>query len=331
MPLYHDLNTEEGCQAFGLSREDIKRAHVEPIRVREGDDASCLNLNRAQTPRLLGVRPDSFSRRQAFSFVDAVGPPPSDSSAWSLLTHEHEGASYVPAVADFATIKWALGKSVGDTMEFQGEGGESFTIRFVGALANSIFQGSLLISEDDFLEHYPSESGYRMLLVDSLPAVVANVRETLGHSLEDVGIDLARADERLGAFMTVQNTYLAIFTALGGLGLILGSAGLGAILLRNVMERRGELALMRAVGFTVASVRWLILCEHWFILFLGLSVGSVAGAVASLPRILHMAGGFPFTSLTITLFGIAVSGGVCIIAATHWAMKGHLLGALRND
>jgi len=31
---------------------------VVPMRLREGDDASCLNLNRAQTPQLLGVQPE---------------------------------------------------------------------------------------------------------------------------------------------------------------------------------------------------------------------------------------------------------------------------------
>jgi hypothetical protein len=37
------------------------------LRLREGDEASCLNLNRAQTPRLLGVDPNELARRGAFT------------------------------------------------------------------------------------------------------------------------------------------------------------------------------------------------------------------------------------------------------------------------
>ena len=54
---------------------------------------------------------------------------------------------------------------------------------------------------------------------------------------------------RRNAFNAVQNTYLGTFQILGGLGLLLGSAGLGIIVLRNVLERRGELGLLLAVGF----------------------------------------------------------------------------------
>ena len=37
------------------------------MRVREGDDASCLNLNRAQKPRLLGVKPELLTDRFTFA------------------------------------------------------------------------------------------------------------------------------------------------------------------------------------------------------------------------------------------------------------------------
>ena len=45
------------------------------------------------------------------------------------------------------------------------------------------------------------------------------------------------------------------FTGAGLLGLLLGSAGLGVVVLRNVLERRGELGLLQAVGFPRRSIR----------------------------------------------------------------------------
>ena len=76
---------------------------------------------------------------------------------------------------------------------------------------------------------------------------------TLTKSLSDVGLELQPTAERLDAFHAVQNTYLSIFQLLGALGLLLGSVGLGLVVLRNTQERRGELALLSALGFVRAS------------------------------------------------------------------------------
>ena len=59
----------------------------------------------------------------------------------------------------------------------------------------------------------------------------------------DVGLELTPATKRLAAFNAVQNTYLSTFQILGGLGLVLGSVGLGLVVMRNVFERRGELGM----------------------------------------------------------------------------------------
>ncbi len=80
--------------------------------------------------------------------------------------------------------------------------------------------------------------------------------------MQDVGLELTPAVEKLKAFNAVQNTYLGTFQVLGGLGLLLGSAGLGVVVLRNVLERRGELGLLLAVGFRRRALQVLVLSEH---------------------------------------------------------------------
>ena len=71
--------------------------------------------------------------------------------------------------------------------------------------------------------------------------------------------------DNLAAFHRVENTYLSTFQALGGLGLLLGTLGLGAVLLRNVMERRKELALLRAVGYRPEHLRTMVIAENAFL------------------------------------------------------------------
>ena len=71
----------------------------------------------------------------------------------------------------------------------------------------------------------------------------------LEETLSDYGFDAASTAERLASYHRVENTYLSTFQMLGGLGMLLGTLGLAAVLLRNVFERRRELALLRAVGY----------------------------------------------------------------------------------
>ena len=125
----------------------------------------------------------------------------------------------------------------------------------------------------------------------------------------------------------MENTYLGIFQTLGGLGLLLGSAGLGIVILRNVLERRGELALLQAVGFQHSALQSLIIIEHSLLILLGLLIGTVSAVVAVLPE----GAGLPIGVLTCTLLGLVVGGfGFCWLAA--WvALRGSLLPALRNE
>ena len=79
--------------------------------------------------------------------------------------------------------------------------------------------------------------------------------------------------KRLAAYSRVQNTYISIFTALGGLGTLLGTLGVGIVIARNVIERRGELALMNAVGFRRKSLVYMLLTEHSTLLITCISIG----------------------------------------------------------
>ena len=323
LPIYDDLNSSAGRELFGLSSETMKEVSVVPLRVREGDDASCLNLNRAVQPRLLGVRAEELERRKALTFTSPGGH-------WGLLNQPGPDGT-VPAIADEQTITWALGKKLGDTLPYTDERGRTFSIRLVGVLANSILQGSLLISESQFVERFPDTGGYRMFLVDAPKERVAETAEALSRGLQDRGLEVVPAWRRLADFLEVENTYLAIFQALGGLGLVLGSVGLGIVVLRNVLERRGELALLQAVGFTRPALRRLVVSEHWLLVFLGLGTGMLAAGLALWPSLRGPGTDVPLRGLALTLGGLALSGMLWSWLAACAALRGPLLRALRNE
>ena len=97
LPIVQDLNSKAGKEAFGLGPDDLSGVLVVPFRVRDGDDASCLNLNRAQTPRLLGVKPESLQGRFTFASVEKGLEV---KKGWELLqqTSEMDGGNEVPAI-----------------------------------------------------------------------------------------------------------------------------------------------------------------------------------------------------------------------------------------
>jgi len=237
----------------------------------------------------------------------------------------------VPAIGDENSILWAMGKKVGDTVDYTDERGRVFKLRLVGALANSVLQGNLIIDEAEFVKRFPGESGYRMFLMDAPSNQVAKISSAMTRALQDVGMELTPAPQRLNEFNAVQNTYLSTFQALGGLGLLLGSAGLGVVVLRNVQERRGELGLLLAIGFRRRALQWLVLSEHGALLGLGLGVGVVAAVIGVLPALLSPGSQIPYGSLALTLSAVLLNGLVWTWLATRFALRGKLLDALRNE
>lgn len=347
LPIVHDLNAQSGREFYALAESELNSVRFFSFRVRDGDDASCLNLNRAQQPRLLGVRPEQLADRDAFSFIRIAGDFP-DADPWLLLNRHPFAANsstfdapetteqivepiVIPAIGDLNSILWAMGRNVGDTLAYTDERGRPFHILIIGAIANSILQGNLLIDEAAFAHLFPSETGYRYFLIDAPPDQIEPVASSLTRALNDAGLELTPATRRLNQFNAVQNTYLGTFQILGGLGLILGSVGLGIVVLRNVFERRGELALLLAVGYRARALKKLVLLEHSALLVAGLFLGILAAFIAVLPNLLSPATQVPYASLGLTLLAILLNGALWTWAATTLALRGQLLPALRNE
>jgi ABC-type antimicrobial peptide transport system permease subunit len=327
LPVYGDLNAEATWDAFALDEKIMHDTKVVPFRMREGDDASCLNLNKAQQPVLCGVNPKLLAERKAFAFA---------SGDWTGLLHgDKPGANEemtVPGVADQATAEWGLGKGLGDVIDYTDGRGKVSHVRLVALLAGSVLQGKVIVNESDFLAMYPDAAGYKFFLVDVKSGMSADkVAAHLTRQLEARGLALEPVSERLAAFEKVQNTYIGIFTILGGLGVLLGTAGLGVLAARNILERRGEFGLMLALGFKPAALRRMVLSEHLALLIGGLLLGLLSAAIAVWPDVRQSGGALPWSFLLWLNVGILAFGAiVCWIAAAS-ALHAKPLEALRRE
>ena len=324
LPIYEDLNSKAGLDAFGLDEEILRTASIVPFRVREGDDASCLNLNRAQNPVLVGVNAGMLAEKKAFRFVGT--------GSWDQLRSSPSTESLsIPAIADQATAMWGLGKGVGDYLDYTDGKGKPVKVQIVALLAGSILQGKMIIDERAFLEKFPDAAGYKFLLIDSPSDKTPELSSHLTRQLEARGLALESTGARLAEFNSVQNTYIGIFTVLGGLGVLLGTAGLGVLLARHVMERQGELGLMQALGFKQGALRSMILGEHLMLLVGGLVLGVLSAAVAVWPALKQGGGDLPVGFLAYLLAGVLLFGIAICATAAHAAISGKLIDAIRRE
>ena len=307
----------------------ISKEAVVGFRVFQKDDASCLNLNRAAQPTLLGVQPERLAQKYAFAFQKTIDSE-EGLSPWFLLRKESQ-EGVIPAIGDYATVIWGLRKNLSDTIEYTDESGRTIQLKIVGILKDSVLQGRLLISEEYFVEHFPSVDGSQLFLIDADWNDLPLQATQLTKQYRDFGMEVVPTVEQLARFHEVENTYLAIFLVLGGLGLILGSAGLGLVLVLNVLDRRAELAMMQAVGFETSDLRRMLFFEHVILLLAGVLGGLVPAMLAVYPVIQTQGADFPYKMILCLVLAMLVSGAVWVRIAIGWVLKTNFLETLRNQ
>lgn len=347
-PVHYDLNTPAGRRELGFSDRDqalLAKYQFYSLRVAAGEDASCLNLYRPTQPQVLGV-PTSLIGRGGFGWA-APKLRSEKANPWQLL-HERlgddaAGRPIVPAVLDMNTATYSLHLSgVGSRLVIRDADDRPATLQVVGLLKNSVLQGKLLVSEANFLRLYPNTGGYRFFLIEPdrntaqssegrSPAAADGVAKSLESTLAVDGFDVVRARDQLAGYLAVQNTYLSTFQSLGALGLLLGTVGLAVVQLRSVLERRGELALMRAEGFGPSRLVKMVVLENGVLLLSGLGGGLAAAAVALLPQWAPQGASVPWLTLAMLLGTIAVVGLVAGWLATRSAVAAPIVAALRGE
>ncbi len=333
VPLVPPLHTPAAQELLGLAEQTralLARAAVFGLRVRPGDDASCLSPYAPQQPTLLGVG-DDLIERGGFTFAASLAQTDAErANPWLLLRRpQPDGA--IPALADEAAARWQMHRDLGEELELIDDRGRAIRMRLVGLLRGSVLQGAVLIGERDFTRMFPTRAGRAQFLIAAPPAEAAALAAALPRELADAGATVTPTRARLAELNAVQNTYLATFQALGGLGLLLGTLGLAAVQVRHVWERRGELALLRTVGWSHGRLAVLLLVEHGALLAGGLACGFVSATLVAVPHVLLRGVAVPWLSLAGLCGGVLAAGvltGAAVLAVT---LRAPLVPALRRE
>ena len=331
-PLMHDPNTREGRDGLGLEPSDpvVSSTRTTRFRLRPGDETSCLTLYRPTNPRI--IAPEStFFAEPRFSFASSMASTPEESAnPWRLLNRTFDDGA-IPAIADQTTLMYVLHLGVGDDFVFTPEGHGEVRLRIVGALADSVLQSELIIGEQAFVRLFPRHEGYRVWMIETPANNTADVTTYFEDRLSDYGLDVTGTVERWASYHQVENTYLATFQALGSLGLLLGTVGLGAVLARNVLERRREMGLLAAVGYAPANLRGMVLSEGMALVIGGLAIGTFCAVVAIIPALRDRAQSLPILSLMALLIGVAVTGALASLIAIQLTSRTPVVRAIKSE
>ena len=334
LPLLYNPNDASGRESLIVQAPEFERVRFARFRVRPGEDASCLNLYRPTNPTIVAPEP-SFIDEGRFTFAASLAESDAErANPWLLLRRQPEDGT-VPVIADATSLQYVLHAKVGDTFAIDTGGAEPLTLRFVASLRDSVLQGQFVMAEEHFVRLFPGQQGYRFFLIDAPGVATAEAAAALSGVLEQelatFGFDAVTAAERLESYHRVENTYLSTFQALGGLGLLLGTIGLAAVMFRNVLERRRELALLRAVGYDGRRVSTMVMAEAVLLLGAGLAAGAGCAALAIAPAWLGRGGAMPGRGLVLLLASVAVAGVLSSWLAARAALRGELLASLRSE
>jgi hypothetical protein len=330
-PLMHNPNLPAGRDELSLSGYDeLRDTHIARFRLRPGDEASCLTLYRPTNPRLIAPEP-SFIAEKRFTFAASLAATAEErANPWLLLDRQFDDGA-VPAIADQTSLTYVFHLAVGDDFVLTPEGGQPVRLRIVGTLADSVLQSELIIGEANFVRLFPAHEGYRLWLIEAPEDRAASITSLLEDRLSDFGMDVVDTRARLAAYHQVENTYLSTFQALGALGLLLGTLGLAAVLARNVLERRRELALLGAVGFTRNHVRTMVTSETMLLVGVGVAIGTYAALVAIAPAMVERESTVPVLELVLLLTAVIATSVLAALIAIRIAGAAHIVEALKSE
>ena len=328
IPIKEDLNTASARKTLGLDTDQFSLMNFVQIKKTTGNDASCLNLNHVTAPPVLGIDPIDFISKKSFSFSKVLANK-SVKNPWQFLDLTPENNT-IYGIADQTVLDWGLKLKTGDTLVLRSENGQPLNIIIAAGLQSSVFQGNVLIGKENFSRYYPSYSGSYVFLVDGDPALTDLYKNTLDDRLQNWGINIEKTTNRLRSFYEVTNTYLSVFEVFGALGMIIGIAGLGFVLLRNYNLRKREFALLMAIGYQVKKIRNMILSEQLLILFAGVSSGIISAMVATLPSLINSPD-IPWPFMIGMVAAILITGLITLVVSVRSVTKNSLIESLKKE
>jgi putative ABC transport system permease protein len=206
---------------------------------------------------------------------------------------------------------------IGDqfTVRDLGGGGErTFT---VAAIADNDFaENGVLMSRTAAREAFGDRGAPSRAYVDAVdPEAFA---DNFGARFLDHGGRAETIRGKVHDELSSQNEFFVLIRGYLALGLIVGIAGIGVIMVRAVRERRRQVGVLRALGVQAAAVRRAFVVESAFVAAEGLVIGTALALVTAWSITLTDAfgAGMGFRVPVVGIAGVVIGTLVCALLAT---------------
>lgn len=274
-----DAKTIEETMPFVENWAGIRELEVWSVFSREP------NSNPTQQPEVWAVSPSFF---ELSSLAVDEG----------RLFTEDDNESFLPVAVLGETAARELfpnGRAIGQFIKVNYQWFEVIGILIDRQVASDEFQGENVGGESDRVyiplftglnrlkqEHFASE-------LSSLKLRIAETEKEMGPASNAIQQQLIRRHggqedvrmviptDLLAQQRATQRIFTIVMSAVAGISLIVGGIGIMNIMLANVMERKSEIGLLRAVGATRADVVRQFIVETTVIALAGASLGVIAG------------------------------------------------------
>ena len=198
-----------------------------------------------------------------------------------------------------------------DVLEPLSEKRLQFTI--IGVLDSAVDANGIITSKTsvDAAFSFPIPlNTYRFRVAEGVD--VKAVSKDLEAAFLENGMETQVLEEELADIVTFINNFYNLLTGYMGLGLVVGIAALGVISIRNVVERRQQIGVLRAIGYRQGMIQLSFLLESSFIALLGVALGVALGTIISFNLVNHL--GDELEGLRFTVPWVQI---VIIVAATY--------------
>ncbi len=162
--------------------------------------------------------------------------------------------------------------------------GQTASLTVIGVVSTSFYDGAdhVFIARSLSDRMFGNRSSSDLLFVSTAPGTDNDaLAGTINGRYVANGGSATSFHQLVNDQFSIQNQFLTLIRGYVALGLLVGIAGLGVVMVRAVRERRREVGVLRALGFSSVAVRRAFLAESSFIALEGIFIGLVLALVTA--------------------------------------------------
>ncbi|BCL80835.1 ABC transporter permease [Ktedonobacteria bacterium brp13] len=287
----------------------------------------------AQEPPL--VMDDTYLSLTTMPFYARAQGYTSDRQVWDAL-REHPGYAVLqyrageglPGASGFTPFTIDItAQNVAQTLHQQ--------LTIIGIMSSNIHWSTVLLSSRTAGNVSPASSSenafyyFRLQSGVSVDQATGDLERALQLNATDASLTVLDQSER-NAYTTNLTLFLSSYLAVG---LLFGAFSIGVVASRAVVERRQQIGLLRALGFSQRLVRYSFILESSFLILLSLLTGFALAAfiVYWVDRTLDQTIALPFGFIGLILLGCYLIALGCTGLSIHHVSRISAAEALRYE